>query len=82
MRGLENMAINYNKLLEIFKSKGITSYTITKKDKIIGQATWKKINEGGHIDTRTIDSLCAYLGCQPGEILEYIPDDESKENER
>lgn len=70
------MAINYNKLLEIFKNKGITSYTITKKDKIIGQATWKKIKEGGHIDTRTINALCAFLDCQPGDILEYIPDDE------
>lgn len=74
------MSISYNKLLKIFDQKGITSYTITKKDKIIGQATWKKIHENGHIDTRTIEALCKYLDCQPGDILEYIPDspDENK----
>ncbi len=77
------MPINYNNLLSLFKEKGITSYTITKKDKIIGQATWKKIHEGGHIDTRTIESLCKYLHCQPGDVLEYIPDNnetDPKEN--
>lgn len=71
------MPISYSKLLKIFAEKGITSYTVTKKDKIIGQATWKKINDGGHIDTRTIEALCKYLGCQPGDIIEYV---ESNEN--
>lgn len=74
------MPINYNKLLDMFKKKGITSYTITKKQKIIGQSTWKKIHENGHIDTRTIESLCKYLNCQPGDIMEYVPDDKSSES--
>ena len=52
------------------KQAGITSYTV-KKDKIIGQATYKKILEGGDIDTRTIAKLCELLNCQPGDILEY-----------
>lgn len=69
------MPISYTKLLDMFEKKGITSYTLTKKDKIIGQATWKNINEGRHIDTRTIETLCKYLNCQPGDILEYVPDD-------
>lgn len=69
------MPISYKKLLSIFEMKEISSYTITKKDKIIGQATWKKIHENGHIDTRTIESLCKYLNCQPGDIMEYVPDD-------
>lgn len=71
------MPISYKKLLSIFEMKEISSYTITKKDKIIGQATWKKIHENGHIDTRTIESLCKYLNCQPGDIMEYVPDDQS-----
>ena len=71
------MPISYSKLLKIFAEKGITSYTVTKKDKIIGQATWKKIHDGGHIDTITIEALCKYLGCQPGDIIEYIESDEN-----
>ena len=64
------MPIKYDKLINLMKQAGITSYT-GKKDKIIGQATYKKILEGGDIDTRTIAKLCELLNCQPGDILEY-----------
>lgn len=67
------MPISYSKLLKIFDEKGINTYTI-KKEGIIGQASWKKIHEGGHIDTRTIEKLCEYLKCQPGDIIEYVED--------
>lgn len=67
------MAISYNKLLKIFAERGITSYTI-KKENVVGQSAWKKLHEGGHIDTRTIDALCAYLKCQPGDMMEYVED--------
>ncbi len=66
--------IIYDKLLQILKNNNYTCYTLTKKNKVIGQATWKKIHERGNIDTRSINSLCAFLECQPGDILEYIPD--------
>lgn len=65
------MPIVYNKLLKLLEIRGITSYTI-KKDNIIGQATFRKIKEGGDIDTRTIAKLCKLLQCQPGDILEYV----------
>ena len=64
------MPLSYKKLIKMLEEKGITSYTV-KKDKIIGQATYKKILEGGDIDTRTIAKLCELLNCQPGDILEY-----------
>ena len=70
------MPISYAKLLNRLETQGISSYTLTKKDKIIGTATWNNIKDGGHIDTRTITALCAYLHCQPGDILEYVPDEE------
>lgn len=70
------MPIKYDKLLELMKQKGITSYTI-RQNKIIGQATYKKIKEGGDIDTRTIAKLCELLGCQPGDILEYVSEEEN-----
>lgn len=65
-------SIRYDKLLQMLEVRGETSYTMTKKNKIIGQATWKKLHEGGDIDTRTIGALCDYLDCQPGDILEYV----------
>ena len=68
------MPIKYDKLLALLDKKGITSYTV-KKDNLIGQATFKKIKDGGDIDTRTISKLCAILDCQPGDIMEYVPED-------
>lgn len=70
------MAIRYDKLIRIMDERGITSYTI-KKDNVIGQASYKKIREGGHIDTRTLDALCKYLSCQPGDLLEYTEDSQN-----
>lgn len=67
------MPIVYDKLLELMKRNGITSYTI-RQNNIIGQATLQKIKNGGDIDTRTIAKLCKLLDCQPGDILEYVPD--------
>lgn len=68
------MPITYDKLLKIFDEQGITSYTV-RKEKLMGQESWKKIHNGGNIDTRTIGNLCRYLNCQPGDIMSYIPDE-------
>lgn len=65
------MPIKYDKLIKLMQEAGITSYTV-KRDNIIGQATYKKIMEGGNIDTRTIAKFCNLLNCQPGDILEYV----------
>ena len=64
------MPITYAKLIKRMQEAGVNSYTL-KKNKVIGQATYKKIMEGGDIDTRTIAKLCQLLNCQPGDILEY-----------
>jgi len=70
------MSIKYNKLLQLLETKGISIYKL-KSEKVIGTATLDKIRKGeGHIDTRTIESLCHYLKCQPGDIMEYIDDSE------
>lgn len=35
-----------------------------------------KNNHARAIRFSTLDALCRELGCQPGEILEYVPDEE------
>ena len=72
------MAIVYNKLFKLFEEKGITTYKI-RKENIVSQGTLTKMkNNSGSVDTRTIDKICKVLNCQPGDILEYVPDDEEK----
>lgn len=66
------MPIGYDKLFQVMNNRGITIYRL-RKDKVLGTATLDKLKQGGDIDTRSIAKLCAYLQCQPGDILEYIP---------
>ena len=69
------MPFNYDRLFAMLRERGVTTYKI-RKENIISQAALTKLkNGGGNIDTRTLERLCAYLNCQPGDIMEYIPDD-------
>ena len=79
MQGGIPIPIRYEKLFRRLKEKGLTKYSL-RKDNIVGVATLEKMRKGvGHVDTRTIEKLCAYLHCQPGDIMGYIPDKETKE---
>lgn len=66
--------MNYDKLFKLFEEKGITTYFL-RKNRVIGQETLRKLQKkDGNIDTRTIEKLCDLLDCQPGDIMEYVPD--------
>lgn len=70
------MPILYKKFFDLLKERGKTMYDL-RKDKVIGVATVQKMRNGnGSIDTRSIEKLCGYLACQPGDLMEYIPDEE------
>lgn len=70
------MPISYEKAQKLFKERNITSFTF-RKNHVISQAAWTKIQNGGHVDTRTIEALCKFLDCQPGDLIEYVPDEEA-----
>ena len=68
------MPFSYNKLFNLLKERGITTYKI-RKDNLISQAALTKMkNGGGNIDTRTLERICSVLHCQPGDIMEYVED--------
>ena len=66
--------IIYTKLLKRLEAYGLTTYKI-RKDKIISESTLQNIREGKRITTDSIAALCKALDCQPGDLLEYVPDD-------
>jgi putative transcriptional regulator len=69
------MSIKYDKLFTLLKERGINTTRI-RRDKIIGQGTLTAIKNGtGGLDAKTISKLCALLDCQPGDIMEYVPDE-------
>lgn len=65
--------IVYDKLLSLMVEKELSTYKI-RKDKVISESTLQNIREGKRITTDAVASLCEALDCQPGDILEYIPE--------
>lgn len=57
------------------KEAGYNSTRILREH-IIGQGVMTKLrNKSTAIDLNTIDNLCRLLGCQPGNIIRYVPDE-------
>ena len=68
------MPMRYDKLFALIEGKGLTMYSL-RRDKVVGVATLEKMWKGeGHVDTRSLERLCEYLDCQPGDIMEYVPE--------
>jgi putative transcriptional regulator len=63
--------IVYSRLLSLMKERGLSTYRI-RKEHIISEGTLQSIREGRAITTDSVASLCKALGCQPGDILEYV----------
>lgn len=60
-------------ILQALKEIGFSSYKI-RKEKIIGEQQMQKIRIGEIASKDTLNTLCRLLDCQPGDILEYVPD--------
>lgn len=75
VEGGNNMPISYTRLFSLLKEKGYSTYRI-RKEKLIGQGTMTALKNGtGGLDHKTVARLCEILHCQPGDIMEYIPDE-------
>ena len=65
--------ICYDKLFALLEEKNISSYYI-RNHKITGEGTLTKLRNNEPVNTLTIEKFCSVLGCQPGDLMEYIPD--------
>lgn len=70
----DSMPISYAKLFELMKEKGLTTYQI-RKEKIVSENALTSMRAGKSVTMDTISRLCKALNCQPGDILEYVPDE-------
>lgn len=69
------MAIKYYKLLDMLQRKEISKGEFAK---ITGfsSATVAKLSTHRPVNMEIIDRICKVFECQPGDILEYIPDEQ------
>lgn len=69
------MAIRYKiDILAELKKKGYSSTRI-REEKLIGQSYLQQIRHGEIVSWKTIDTICALLQCQPGDMIEYQAED-------
>lgn len=57
-------------LSEVARSTGVSRATLTRVAN----------SPGYNVSTDVIDSLCRYLECEPGELLEFIDSEYSQES--
>ena len=62
-------------IIAALREKGYTPIRV-RKEKILSESTMQKFRTGEMVSTDNIERLCKLLGCQPGDIIEYIPDEE------
>lgn len=71
------MPIRYKiEILPALKAAGYTQTRI-REEKLIGQATLSQLRKGELVSWATIETVCRLLGCQPGDLLEHVPTEDT-----
>lgn len=71
------MGIKYYKLLDLLNRREISKGQLQEMTGI-SSATMAKLSAHKHVSISVINSICAALDCQPGDIMEYVPDAEEE----
>lgn len=72
------MGLRYKiNLLEELKANGYNTNRI-RKEKIMAEATLQNLRENKPISWANLERCCAMLNCQPGDIIEYVTDEENE----
>ena len=61
-------------ILDELKRAGYNSTKI-RTEGLLSQSTLQKLRVGGQLSWSNIETICRLLQCQPGDILEYVPDE-------
>lgn len=69
------VAVSYRLLFSLMKEKGIKKIDLRQKYKINPKTVDSLVNNRS-VTVETIMLLCKILDCQPGDIMEYVPDNE------
>lgn len=64
--------MKYYKLFIMLDKKGMKR---TELLKIVSSVTLAKLGKGDSVTTDILCKICAFLDCQPGDIMEYVPEE-------
>ena len=64
--------MKYYKLFIMLDKKGMKRTDLLK---IVSSVTLAKLGKGESVTTDILCKICDFLDCQPGDIMEYIPEE-------
>lgn len=70
------------KLDEILQKRERSAYSVAKETGIGQQTLWRLRHDKTLPNPKTLNLLCKVLDCQPGDLLEYIPDKPAPKSKR
>ena len=76
------MAIVVNLDVMMAKRKMSLGELSQKVDVTMANLSILKNNKAKAVRFSTLEAICKALDCQPGDILEYVPDDETEGGEK
>ncbi|MFB5764115.1 helix-turn-helix domain-containing protein [Paenibacillus medicaginis] len=65
--------ISYKPFQKLLIDRDIKKQDLLKKTGI-SSATMAKLNTNEYVSLEVIDKICSALNCQPGDLLEHIPE--------
>lgn len=68
------MPVSYAKLFDLMAKKDIKKIDLRTKYKL-NPKTVDSLTKNKSVTVDTIMCLCEILNCQPGDIMEYVPDE-------
>jgi DNA-binding Xre family transcriptional regulator len=66
--------ISYKPLLKLLIDKNLKKSDLIELAGITKATIAKLSKDNNYVSLEVVDRLCAALNCQPGDLLEYIPD--------
>ena len=65
--------ISFDRLWKWMEQKNVTTYMLREQCGIDSK-TVRRLKANENMETKTLNKLCAFLGCRLEDIAEYIPD--------
>jgi putative transcriptional regulator len=72
-----NMIVYKSGLLKDLRNAG-WDYKRIRKENLLSESTLQAIRENRDITTKTMNTICLILKCQPSDIISVVPTDEEK----
>ena len=68
------------RLRDVLRKRGWTAYRLARETGLTMPSVYRHARQKvrvGRVESETLDRFCAALKCQPGDLLEYIPEQRS-----